>query len=189
MYIPPFDTTSYSILTSLLSSIPTSLPSIPETLTTRTSSPSTMSVTNLSTLGQQTSSQQSTSDNPQNVTPQSSQTSSSDSPTPTLPTTFPGGSPTTVPGAQSSHIPQSPCGSPVNTTLHSPFAGVAKNVISTTSPITHSGDAFSSITYTSIGTSTITTYSCFGSTSALVTLTSSPHPLPSSYSRLSSALV
>ncbi|KAG2048843.1 hypothetical protein BDR06DRAFT_744658 [Suillus hirtellus] len=214
-----------SILSSPPSSIPTSLPPIPETLTTRTSSSSTTSVANLSTPGQQTSSQQSTSDNPQNVTSQSSQTSSSDSPTPALPTTFPGGSPTTVPGAQSSYIPQSPCGSPVNTpittgndftvsstysptpsggpvgnpssiTLHSPFAGVAKNVISTTSPITHSGDTFSSITYTSIGTSTIITYSCFGSTSALVTLTSTSTsvirtttPVPTSGTRSNEALI
>ncbi|KAG1793987.1 uncharacterized protein HD556DRAFT_1373008 [Suillus plorans] len=230
LMIPTSPSINLSILTSLLSSIfssppssiPTSLPSIPETLTTRTSSPSTTSVTNPSTPGQQISSQQSTS---QNVTPQSSQTSSSDSPTPTLPTTFPGGSPTTVPGAQSSHIPQSPCGSPANTpiptgngltvsstysptpsggpagnlpstTLHSPFAGVAKNVISTTSPITHSGDTFSSITYTSIGTSTIITYSCFGSTSALVTLTSTSTsvirtttPVPTSGTRSNEALI
>ncbi|KAG2099838.1 uncharacterized protein F5147DRAFT_332096 [Suillus discolor] len=225
LMIPTSPSINLSILTSPSSSTPTSLPSIPETLTTRTSSPSTTSVTNISTPGQQTSSQQSTSDNPQNVTPQSSQTSSADSPTPTLPTTFPGGSPTTVPGAQSSHIPQSPWGSPVNTsittgngftvsstysptpsddpvgnpsstTLHSPFAGVAKNVISTTSLITHSGDTFYSITYTSIGTSTIITYSCFGSTSTLVTLTSTSTsvirtttPVPTSGTRSNEALI
>ncbi|KAG1839493.1 hypothetical protein C8R48DRAFT_838447 [Suillus tomentosus] len=142
--IPTSPSINLSILTSLLSSIlssppssiPTSLPSIPETLTTRTSSPSTTSVTNLSTPGQQTSSQQSTSDNPQNITPQSSQTSSSDSPTSALPTTFPGGSLTTVPGAQSFHIPQFPCGSPVNTPI---TTGNGFTVSSTYSPTPSGG--------------------------------------------------
>ncbi|KAG1813970.1 uncharacterized protein BJ212DRAFT_1364840, partial [Suillus subaureus] len=167
----------------------------------RTTLPTTSTTSYTTTPGQRASSQQSTSlstlPTSGNASPTSGTTSSTNrggTSSSSSSIQGPATSPKTVPGAQSSHALQSPSGSSVNTPiptgnglttpsrspvgnpsstyLNSLLTGVAKNVMSTTSPIPPSGDTFSSIIYTSIGTSTIIAYSPSGSTSVLVTLTS-----------------